>query len=473
MRHKSVRPLRSRVSPRIVARCATVLVLVWAGATGALWAQNGNATATAAPAPQPGGGLQIGSVSAYAVYYSSFLPDGGVGAGSMNLPSDMAAGASIVIDWTKFSERSSFSLTYSPSYTGYVRNSSLDALNHALSLTASRKIAPQWNFGFSVAGNLSSVQESLFTPSALSNVASASSTFSDLAAGILSSNFANNPQLGAILTSSPLAQSPLTNLLYGQRMFTTSARVSLAYSYSPRLSVTVSGGAARSQQVSENQAAGGNAAVIPNTTSGNAGITISYSLSPVMQVGGTVTTGRTSSLLYDDYTTTSLATFGRTLGGRWVVQVHGGIGVVNTVGQTSLVAPAKPAPTPAIGGGLTYKTLSHTFLGSFDRSVSDTYGLGASTSSTASAAWHWRQRGSSWGLDSSFGWQWLQGSTLANTSAWNTTVGLTRAIGSHFVLLTQYSHLTASAGLLAAAYHYSQDAVRVSIGWTPRAAALR
>jgi hypothetical protein len=472
MRHKSAPPLKSRTSLRIAARSATVLVLVWGGATGALWAQNGNATAPAAPAPQPGVGLQIGSVSAFAVYYSSFLPNGaGVGAGSANLPSDMAAGASIVIDWTKFSERSSFSLTYTPSYLGYVRNSSLDALNHALSLTASRKIAPQWNFSFSVAGNLSSVQESLFTPSALSNVASASSTFSDLAAGILSANFANNPQLGAILTSSPLAQSPLTNLLYGQRMFTTSARVSLSYSYSPRLSVSFSGGAGRSQQVSENQAAGGNVAVIPNTTSGNAGIVISYSLSPVTQIGGTVTTNRTSSLLYDGYTTSSLATYGRTLGGRWVVQLHGGVGVVNAVGQSSSVAPAKPGP--AIGGGLTYKTLSHTFLGSFDRSVSDSYGLGASTSYSANAAWHWRHHGSSWGLDSSFGWQWLQGGALANTSGWNTTVGLTRAIGGHIVLLTQYSHLTYSGGLLAAAYHYSQDAVRVSIGWTPRAAVLR
>ncbi|MGA3240582.1 MAG: hypothetical protein ABSG03_30290, partial [Bryobacteraceae bacterium] len=386
------------------------------------------------------------------------------------LPSDLAAGASIVIDWTKFTERTSFSLTYTPSYTGYVRNSSLDALNHALSLTASRKIAPQWNFGFSVAGNLSSVQESLFTPSALSNVASTSSTFSGLAAGLLSANFANNPQLGAILTSSPLAQSPLTNLLYGQRMFTTSARVSLAYSYSPRLSVTFSGGAGRSEEVSESQAAGGNVAVIPNTTSGNAGVAISYSLSPLTQVGGTVTTNRTSSLLYDAYTTTSLATYGRTLGGRWVVQLHGGVGFVNAVGQTS-VAPAKPGP--AIGGGLTYKTLSHTFLGSFDRAVSDSYGVGASTSSSANAAWHWRQHGSSWGLDSSFGWQWLQGGALANTSGWNATVGLTRSIGAHIVLVTQYSHLTYSGGLLAAAYHYSQDAVRVSIGWTPRAALLR
>jgi hypothetical protein len=456
---------------RTAARCATVLVLVWGGATGALLAQNGVAAIPAAPAPQPAGGLQIGSISAYGVYYSSFSPV--VTTSSTNLPSEVAAGGSIVFNWTKFTERSSFSLTYTPSYTAYVRNSSLNALNHSLSLTISRKIAPQWTFGFSAAGSLISVQQSLFAPTSLSNVASASSTFSDLAAGLLSGNFANNPQLGAILNSSPLVQSPLNNLFYGQRMFTSSARVNLSYSYSPRLSVTFSGGGSRSQHVEDPALGAGNIAVIPNTTSGSASVGISYSLSPLTQIGGTVASSRSSSLIYDGYTTTSLATLGRTLGGRWVAQLHGGIGFTNAVRQTALLAvPAKPEPV--VGGSLTYKTLSHTFLGSFDRAVSDSYGLGAATTSSASAAWHWRHPGSSWGLDSSFGWQQLQGSNaLTNTSGWNMTAGLTRAIGAHIVLITQYSHLTYSGGLLAAAYHYSQDAVRVSIGWTPHSAALR
>jgi hypothetical protein len=475
MCHRPVPPsLKSFIPAGTAVRFATVVVLVWGGATGALLAQqNSNAAAPAAPAPAPSpqGGLQIGSVSAYGVYYSSFLPNGVGSATSTNLPSDLGAGGSIVFDWTKFTERSTFSLTYAPSYTGYVRNSSLNALNHALSLTTSRKIAPQWNFSFSVAGDLSSVQESLFTPTALSNVASVSSTFSDLAAAILSANFANNPQLGAILTSSPLAQSPLNNLLYGQRMFTASAHASLSYSYSPRLSVTFSGGGGRTQQVSENQVSGANVAVIPNTTSGNAGIAVSYSLSPVSELGGSVTTSRSSSSMFDGYTTTSLATLGRTLGGRWVVQVHGGVGITNAVRETSSLVPAKPGP--AIGGSLTYKTLSHTFLGSFDRAVSDSYGLGASTSYSANGTWRWRRHGATWWLDSSAGWQSLQGNALANTSGWHATFGLTRAIGIHFVLLTQYSHLTYSGGLQTATFHASQDAVRVSIVWTPHPAALQ
>src|SRR5580658_1189945 len=204
MRHTPVPPsLRSRMPARIAAPFVTVLVLASGGAAGALLAQDNTAAAPAAPAPPPQSGLQIRSASAYAVYYSNFLPNGAASASSTNLPADVGLGASVVFDWTKFTERSTFSLTYTPSYTGYVRNSSLNALDHALALTASRKIAPQWTFGFSAAGSLSSLEESLFAPSALSNVASVSSTFNDLAAGLLSGSFANNPQLGAVLSSSP------------------------------------------------------------------------------------------------------------------------------------------------------------------------------------------------------------------------------------------------------------------------------
>jgi hypothetical protein len=455
------------MAARIAARCVTLLVLGWGAATGALLAQDNqdnNAAAPIAPAPALPSGPQILSASAYAVYYSNFLPNGaGVAAGTSNLPSEVGLGGSIVFGWTKFTERSTFTLTYTPSYTGYVRNSSLNALNHALSLTTSRKIAPQWTFEFSAAGALNSLQESQFAPTALDNVAAATATFNQLAAALLSGNFANNPQLGALLTSSPLAQSPISNLLYGERMFTASAHVSLSYSYSPRLSVTFSGGGARTQHIDDQALGAGNAAVLPDTTSGNASVGISYSLSPVTQLGGSVTTTRTSSNIYDGYATTAIATLGRTLAGRWIAQLHGGAGFTTAVREVNALLAAKPGPV--IGGSLTYKTLSNTFLGSYDRGVSDAYGVGASTNSAANAAWRWRRPGSSWWLASSFGWQQLKGNILGETSGWNTTVGLNRAIGPHFVLLTQYVHLTYSGALQAAA-HISQDSGRVSVEWT-------
>jgi hypothetical protein len=258
-------------------------------------------------------------------------------------------------------------------------------------------------------------------------------------------------------------------------MLTSSARVSLSYSYSPRLSFTFGGGGGRTQYLSGSQPlATSNNYLISNTTSGNASVGFSYSLSPFSQLGGTVTTNRISSSINDAYTTTSLVTLGHTFATRWIMQLHGGVGVTNAVRQAYAVGLAVPTKLgPAIGGSLAYKTLSNTFLASYDRTVVDSYGLGASTTSSVNASWHWRHPGASWWLDSSFSWQQLQGGILTNTSGWRTTVGLNRAIGTHIVLLTQYVYLDYSGGLLAAVSHTSQSAVRVSVAWTPHPAALQ
>jgi hypothetical protein len=386
--------------------------------------------------------------------------------GSANLPSDLGLGGSIEVDWAKFTERSIFSLTYVPSYTAELRNSSLDALNHAFSLNVKRRLTPRWTFGFSAAANYSTLEESLFAPTTLSNVASATSNSSQLSAALLAGNFSNNPQLGVILTNSPLVESPVASLLYGQRIFAASAQSTLSYSLSPRLSVTFIGGGNRTQPVLSNQSATTSVSSgTTKTTSETAGAAMSYSLSPDTQVGGSVTTSRVSSIQEDAYTTTSLVTFGRTLGKQWIIQLHGGVGVTEPVRQASFVSATRPLP--AAGGSLVYKTTSHTFLGSFDHTVSDSYGLGASTSSTAGATWRWRRPGSFWSLESSFGWQQLQGNASANISGWRATEGITRALGPHLALFWQYTYLNYS-GSVTYAPKLSESAIRVSMIWTPQ-----
>lgn len=462
MWHKSVpQSLKHRIWTNITARLAAVLVLGWGGATGALLAQDGNIPA---PQPtQPRGGLQVRTVSAYVGYDSKILPNGGgFQPGAVTLPSDVSGGGSAVFEWTKSSERSAFSLTYTPSYTGRVRYSSLNAFNHRLSLNATRKLAPQWTFGFSMGADLSTREQFLFSPTTLSNVASVPSTFDDLTGAMLSSKSTNNPQLASVLTSAPLIESPVSNLLYGQRMFTSSAHTSLSYSYSPRFSVTFSGGGGRTQHVSDGQATTtSNTYLIANTTSGNASVAVSYSLSPLTQLGGTVTTNRVSSSIQDAYTTTSRATLGRTLGRRWFIQIHGGVGVSNLVRQTSFAPSTKPHPVA--GGSLGFKAFSHTLLGSFDRTVNDAYGLGASTNSSATASWRWGRPGRAWWLESSVGWQRLEGNAFTNISGWRTSAGFGRAVGAHLALLTQYAYLHYER---KPAYNLSQSAVRVSLVWT-------
>src|ERR1035438_2416843 len=160
-----------RRSARVAAVCIAALDFCWGG--GGLWAQTSNTPAAQTPlgSPTPSAaplaGPQILSVSAYATYNSSSAPETGSGTlqvNSANLPADVGGGGSIVFGWSKFTERTTFSMSYMPSYTAQTQYPSLNALNHAFSLNIARKLAPRWTIGFSVAGNYSTLTESLFEP---------------------------------------------------------------------------------------------------------------------------------------------------------------------------------------------------------------------------------------------------------------------------------------------------------------------
>lgn len=448
----------------ITAHWSTALLVLGLGlGTGLLWGQPAMQDQRAL-APTPKRGLQVYTVSAYAVYYSTGLPEGiGFRPGLANLASDVGGGGSTRIGWMKSGERSDFSFMYAPSYTGRVRYAAWNALNHSLSLNARQKLTPKWSLGFSVAGDLSNLAELLFSPTVFSNVASTSANFDDLAAAMLAGKF-TNAQLASILTGAPLVESPARNLFYGDRMFMSALRASLSYSPSPRLSISLGAGGGRSQYVSDSQNIGapGYRYLVPSTTSGSANLTVSYSRSPRTQIGATVASSRILSSLQDTYVTTSTASLGRTMGRRWFLQIQGGVGVMNPVRQTFILP---RGPQPIGGGSLGFRTFSHTFLGSYDRTVSDSYGYGAGSTSSVSAAWRWSRPGRGWSLEGSLSRQELQGSGFENLKSWRATAGLGRALAAQLALLTQYVYLGYSGRLENTPYSFSQSALRVSLVW--------
>ena len=136
----------------------------------------------------PKKGLQLLNASGYVVYYSRTLPGGGgfQPGGAGNLASDLGGGGSLQFGWSEAGERSSFSITYTPSFTGRLRYSSLNALNHAFSMNATRKVSHRWQFGLSAAGDYSTLDQFLFAPTAFGSAASVPVKFDDFAAGLLS-----------------------------------------------------------------------------------------------------------------------------------------------------------------------------------------------------------------------------------------------------------------------------------------------
>jgi len=450
-----------------IAGCASVLLLLVCSA-GALPAQDQES----APPPAGRSGLELRSVSASFDYYSSGLSTGSTGQYPVKYQPDGAPGGSVQVGWLRSGERNTSSFIYTSSLTGRLRYSELNAWNHAFSLTASHHVSPRTIFNFSAAGDVSNLEQSLFSPTTLSNIASSRATLDDLAGAMLASKF-SNPQLTSLLNSAPLVESPLRNLLYGQRMFTSAAKASVSYSYSPRLSLSFQAGGGRNQYLSGSLThAMLTSYMISNTTSGNAEVSASYSLSPRTQVGGSVGTQRILSSLQDSYATTSLVTLSRQLARRWLLQMHGGAGVLTPVGQVSSVLSNRSrllatSLNPAGGASLAFKTNSQSILSSIEHTVSDSYGLGAATSTSAALSWYWRRPGRAWWLESSAGWQQLQGNGLARLSGLRTTAGLGRNLGTQLVLLTQYAYLSYSSQLQTPAYRQGQSAVRVALVWSP------
>ena len=447
--------------PSILTRWAVLPLAIWLYTAPAALAQD-----YGAPTAPPAQGFQLSSVSGYVIYYSKSVPlTAGLQPISGNLPSDVGAGASARLGWSRFRERTDIVFTYTPSYSGRARYSGVDAFNQASSVNIMRKITPRLTLTVSGAVDYSSIEQFLFSPTAFGSVVAVPASFEDLSGAVLAGRF-TNPLLAAAVTAAPLANSPALNLLYGSRTFTSAAQTSLSYSYSPRLSFATYASASRNQHVSDTlNIAGRNDHLIPSTTSGSVGVSFSYALSPVTQLGGSITGSRvSSSLLADRFTTTSLGTLGRTLARRWLVQVHGGVGIISPIRVVGGPVNLSMRSLPVVGGTVGLRNFSHSILGTYERTAGDSYGIGATSTSSATVSWRWSRPGRPWWVESGVTWEQLQGSALSEMSGWRTTSGFGRAVGSHATLLTEYVYLRYSGRQIGNG-SFSESAVRVSMAW--------
>jgi hypothetical protein len=463
--------MRCHLLARALVRSSAILLIM--GIPAALQGQD-QGQDLVVPTSNTMRGLQIYSVSAYSVYYSSGFPDSYTfQTGTGTFGSDMGLGASARIGWQRTGEKSTYSFLYMPSYTGRVRYAAWNFLNHSLSFTGSRKIARRWTLGFSTAGNVSNLAETFFSPTVFSNLASVPASFPDLAAAVLAGQF-SSAQLAAALTGAPLIEAPGRNVFYGDRILMAGADTTLSYSYSPRLTIRLAARGNRSQYLSDsaNMSASQSLYVIPSTTSAGADVDVAYSLSPRTQIGVSVGSNRIVSDLVDSYVTSSTASVGRTMGIHWFLQVHGGVSTVTPVRQMILLpAGSLPSgPQPTGGGSLGFRTFSHTFLGSYDHSASDSYGYGANSTESISGSWNWRRPGRSWWVECGLSEQRMEGNSAAygNISSWRVTGGWGKLIGTQKALLAQYVYMRYSGVLQNTPFNASQSAVRFTISWSPR-----
>jgi hypothetical protein len=428
------------------------------------------AAETAGPARSQRGGWHLYSATAYTGYMSLALPDANFNylMGAVPLGSDIQAGGSLSLGWTRFGRESSVELTYDPSYTGMVRHTEWNALNHALTFRSSKRVGNKWNLAFSAAGSANNMNQFLFTPTALSNVAAVPATIAELAGAMLAGQM-TNPQLASVLTGASVLDAPTRAVIYGNRVLSTSATTSVSYEHSRRLSLHFAAGASRNQYLNDGQdpESARYVALVPRTTGVNASAGFSYSLTPRTDFGLEASGNRTVSSLQDMYRTNVLASLGRRLGRRWLVQGRGGAAWITSLRETYQVPQGAQYLT---GGTIGYRTAAHSFMATADRTPMDNYGVGAGYTLSAGGTWRWHRVGSAWEVSSSVRQQRMHGTVTLGLDGWMCTGGVARTLGRQMAAQLTYSYLNNTGTYLGAARDIEVHAVQLAIGWREEAA---
>jgi hypothetical protein len=413
-------------------------------------------------------GFRLYGVSAYTGYSTSALPLGlneTVPSGVEGLSGSGTYGASASFGWQHRRDRTNASLFYSGSYSGMTHYSNLNSLSHSLSLSASRQLTPKWTLTLTGSAQDGTLAEYLYQPTALSVLSQLPTTFDDLAAAFSIGQFSNS-QIASMLTGASVLDSPARGLLLGDRVLSYAANVGLNYAPSSRLSIhfasfSAGGQNRRNGQDNIQQVVH----VLPRSLGMNAGVSLAYALSPRTQVGLSVDENRVVNIYQDAYTTNGLASIGRKMGIRWFLSVRGGGSLTRTLKTNYGI----PASRQVIGGGsIGFRTYTQTFVASYDRSSSDTYGFAVGTNTTATGSWNWRRPGSRWTLFTSGGQHRMGGTGYAHINGWEASGGLSARMSERTTVSGQYVYFNSSGNYLGNVTSIAVHSVRITFAWSPQ-----
>ncbi len=417
------------------------------------------------------GGVHLYGVSVFSGYSTSAYPQAGLGQlGNPSLSAlgpDETYGASATLGWQRHREQTNLSITYSGSYGGNVHYTDLNGFSHSVSIGASQRLSRKWTASLSATGQDSTLAQFLFQPSTLSVVSQLPVSFDDLAASFAIGQFSNS-QVASMLTGAPVLESPARSLLLGNRVESYSAQASLGYAYSSRLSFHLGGLSAGGQNRSSGQSGVPQENyVMPRSLGANAGMGMSYALSPRTTLGVSVEENRQITGYLSSYGTTVTASAGRKMGMHWFLRGEAGGSFAQVTQQTY----GAPKTQNVIGGGsVGYQLYTNTFLASYNRSSFDQYGFSLGTNTTLSGAWKWHRRGSGWSMSASFGQQQMRNNGFASISGWQASTGLSRKLADNATLSAQYVYLSSAGSYVGNLNNqsYSVQSVRVSLNWAPQ-----
>ena len=416
------------------------------------------------------GGIHVNGISVYLGHSSFTGPNtlDQVVPANVKFGGDTSYGAQWSLGWVHSGARTSASVLYSGSYGGQARYTNLNAFGHYLVIEVDRHIGTRWSCSLSATGDYRTLNQYLFQPSPLSVVSQLPASPSDLGAAFSVGNFSSNGA-AAVFSGTPSVgdgASLSRYLLLADRILTYQVRASASYSPTSRLSLTFSGVSAGGQHSFDDNAK----IAVPRTIGVNAGLTLSYSLSPRTSIGMNVFENRTENQFQTAYSTTASGNLGRMMGQHWFLSINGGM-TYNITGQQTFGAQTytPPASKQVIGNGsLGYRVRAHTLLGSYSRSSLNTYGDAVGLYTLAAGAWQWARPGSAWRVYSSVSRYGIQNTGFSNLTGWRTNAGFSRILSRQFSANVEYAYMYSLGSYLNIPINRTIQSARVSIRWHPQ-----
>jgi hypothetical protein len=408
-------------------------------------------------------GIHLYNVSVYGGYFSGGIPFEVSSVNPfLNTGSTAVTGGSANFGWSRTREGTSLAISESLSYMAYPEH--FVQPNTKLTLNWSHKIGQKWSISMAGTGQIVNLQESYFTANGLGVAASLPTTFDGLSAAMLKGTFTDT-QLASALTGTSASLRPEQAYLYGQQVGSASAMIGLSYAPSGRSSFHANFIANRTQTLNFGSSTPTIQALLPQTTTGSVNVGWSYSLTPRTQIGLDVGSSRVFSRVQNGYMSNAEFSIGRTMSEHWFVKGQIGGGLL-TYRRQIAATPSNVQYTT--GGSLGYKIRSHTLLGSFNRMIGDSYGLGSGSTNVATAGWTWRAPGSSWSVSATYNYQQLNGSALLTSESWRATGGIARALSPHVFVTVQYAYFKLPPTFLPANGTLdAQSGVTMSLSWSP------
>ncbi len=404
----------------------------------------------------PPSGPTVNSISAYAGFYSLGSPTNTAGelAGPSSLGHLWVGGLSTDVGWYLSGKQTQAFVDYSIAYNGNAEYSSLGGFDHFLTLGLQTKLAPRVTLVVDARGESATFGGFLYEPTSSLSLTETGGA-PDLLGGAPTST----------VVGGGVTNSPLSVLLYGATRRDASGGAKVVFAQSSRTTWTVGSEFVRYLPSATTGPGVAGSFAYPGLTQGTAVMGFMYSLSRRTSFDAELGYSRSYWAGSGAQTGSALLGLSHNLSRRWFARVFGGYGGL-AMFPASLKVPYVGA---AQGGGSIGTKIDNTSVSfAASRSISDSYGLAASNTTTGQLAFTWQRPGSGWTVSGTGGYERLEGSTFALIQGWIGQFSVTRRVGRQFAIAAQGVYATDEGPATGDFASLMRRGVRLSLTWRPR-----